>query len=108
MRCLVLADVHGNLTALEAVLDDAGAVDAVWCLGDVVGLGAQPEACVERAATLLGTVMPDPAAAHPAVRHRADLAAMALRAAIGAGPFEAARRRGIGMGLAEAVALGRV
>jgi predicted phosphodiesterase len=48
MRCLLLADVHGNLAALEAVLADAGPVDALWCLGDVVGLGSEPEGCVER------------------------------------------------------------
>jgi predicted phosphodiesterase len=48
VRCLLLADVHANLPALEAVLADAGTVDAVWCLGDVVGLGAEPEGCVER------------------------------------------------------------
>jgi predicted phosphodiesterase len=48
VRCLVVADVHGNLPALEAVLADAGAFDALWCLGDVVGLGSEPEACVAR------------------------------------------------------------
>jgi predicted phosphodiesterase len=48
MRCLVLADVHASLAALEAVLADAGAVDEVWCLGDLVDLGPAPEACVER------------------------------------------------------------
>jgi len=84
--------------------------DARQALHLLVGLAdlAAAEGDAERAATLLGTAMPDPAAAHPALRHRADLAATALRAAIGVGPFEAARRRGIGMGLAEAVALGRV
>jgi diadenosine tetraphosphatase ApaH/serine/threonine PP2A family protein phosphatase len=41
--------VHGNLEALTAVLDDAAAVGAhsVLCLGDVVGYGADPVACVE-------------------------------------------------------------
>jgi predicted phosphodiesterase len=52
VRCLLLADLHGNLPALEAVLADAGPVDAVWCLGDVVGLGADPEGCVARLRSL--------------------------------------------------------
>lgn len=47
MRCAIISDIHGNLDALEAVLADAGAVDALWCLGDVVGYGPEPDACVE-------------------------------------------------------------
>jgi diadenosine tetraphosphatase ApaH/serine/threonine PP2A family protein phosphatase len=40
--------VHGNLPAFRAVVEDvAGAnVDATWCLGDLVGYGAQPDECV--------------------------------------------------------------
>jgi diadenosine tetraphosphatase ApaH/serine/threonine PP2A family protein phosphatase len=48
MRILVLSDIHANLTALEAVLSDAGTVDGVWCLGDVVGYGPDPNECVAR------------------------------------------------------------
>lgn len=48
MRVLVLSDIHGNLPALEAVLEDAGVVDATWCLGDVVGYGAQPNEAAAR------------------------------------------------------------
>jgi diadenosine tetraphosphatase ApaH/serine/threonine PP2A family protein phosphatase len=47
MRCLVISDIHSNLEAFEAVLDDAGSVDKVWCLGDVVGYGPDPNGCVE-------------------------------------------------------------
>jgi len=47
MRFLVLSDIHSNLEALEAVLNDAGPVDRVWCLGDVVGYGPDPNACIE-------------------------------------------------------------
>jgi len=47
MRCLVLSDIHSNLEALEAVLRDVGPVDQVWCLGDVVGYGPDPNACVQ-------------------------------------------------------------
>ena len=48
MLVAVLSDIHGNRHALEAVLDDvaaAGATD-LWCLGDVVGYGADPNDCV--------------------------------------------------------------
>lgn len=48
MRVLVVSDIHGNLHALEAVLADAGTVDGIWVLGDVVGYGPDPEACVQR------------------------------------------------------------
>ena len=50
MRVAVLSDIHGNRHALEAVLDDVrdSACDEIWCLGDVVGYGAEPDACVER------------------------------------------------------------
>jgi diadenosine tetraphosphatase ApaH/serine/threonine PP2A family protein phosphatase len=44
----VLSDVHGNLPALEAVLADvdASGAERLWCLGDLVGYGAQPDQCV--------------------------------------------------------------
>lgn len=48
MRILILSDIHANHTALEAVLTAAGAVDAVWCLGDLVGYGPDPNECIER------------------------------------------------------------
>lgn len=48
MRILILSDVHANYTALEAVLKAAGAVDAVWCLGDLAGYGPDPNECIER------------------------------------------------------------
>jgi diadenosine tetraphosphatase ApaH/serine/threonine PP2A family protein phosphatase len=51
MRYLVISDIHANLTAFEAVLDDAGTLgkdyDFVWCLGDVVGYGPDPNECVD-------------------------------------------------------------
>lgn len=48
MRIALLSDVHGNRPAFEAVLADvdAAGVDAIWCLGDLVGYGAEPDACV--------------------------------------------------------------
>lgn len=47
MRIIVLSDIHANLIALKAVLEVAGAADAFWCLGDVVGYGPHPNECVE-------------------------------------------------------------
>ena len=47
-RILVISDVHANITALEAVLADAGKVDQVWCLGDIAGYGPNPNECIER------------------------------------------------------------
>ena len=47
MTILVISDVHANLSALEAVLEDTGSFDSVWCLGDVVGYGPDPNQCVE-------------------------------------------------------------
>ena len=52
MRILVISDIHGNLPAFEAVLEHAGLVDAVWCLGDLVGYGPQPNECVDLVRTL--------------------------------------------------------
>jgi diadenosine tetraphosphatase ApaH/serine/threonine PP2A family protein phosphatase len=56
MRCLVISDIHANLAAFEAVLNDAKAralnYDIVWCLGDVVGYGPDPNECVELLRTL--------------------------------------------------------
>ncbi len=47
MHILVISDIHANLDALESVLKEAGSVDAVWCLGDLVGYGPDPNPCVE-------------------------------------------------------------
>ncbi len=49
MRVAALTDIHANLPAFEAVLDaidDSGA-DEVWCLGDVIGYGAEPDECAD-------------------------------------------------------------
>jgi diadenosine tetraphosphatase ApaH/serine/threonine PP2A family protein phosphatase len=47
LRAAVISDIHSNRHALEAVLGavDAAGVDEVWCLGDMVGYGAEPDAC---------------------------------------------------------------
>ena len=46
MRVLILSDIHSNISAFEAVLMDAGDFAQTLCLGDVVGYGPEPEACV--------------------------------------------------------------
>jgi len=48
MNILILSDIHANLTAFEAVLADAGEFEAVWCLGDLVGYGPDPNECITR------------------------------------------------------------
>jgi diadenosine tetraphosphatase ApaH/serine/threonine PP2A family protein phosphatase len=49
MRVAVISDIHANLPALEAALAaiDETEVEEIWCLGDVVGYGAQPDGCAE-------------------------------------------------------------
>jgi predicted phosphodiesterase len=48
MRALVLSDIHANSTALEAILANEIKIDQIWCLGDVVGYGPDPNLCVNR------------------------------------------------------------
>jgi predicted phosphodiesterase len=45
----IISDIHANLAALEAVLDDLRSqeVDEVFCLGDVVGYGPHPRECID-------------------------------------------------------------
>ena len=51
MKVAVISDIHGNRHAFESVLEAVAASDAaeLWCLGDLVGYGADPDACVELA-----------------------------------------------------------
>lgn len=48
MHILLISDVHSNLAALDAVIKDAGNFERVWCLGDVVGYGPEPNECISR------------------------------------------------------------
>lgn len=45
----MITDIHANLAALEAALEgiDAAQVEEIWCLGDVLGYGAEPDRCAE-------------------------------------------------------------
>jgi predicted phosphodiesterase len=52
MKILVISDIHANISAFEAVLQAAGEIDATWCLGDIVGYGADLNECVERVRSL--------------------------------------------------------
>ena len=49
MRIAILSDIHGNLPALEAVMADlrTQGVDAIYCLGDLVGYGASPNEVID-------------------------------------------------------------
>lgn len=50
MRYAILGDIHSNLAAFEAILQDVkgrGGFDKIWCLGDVVGYGPDPRECIE-------------------------------------------------------------
>jgi predicted phosphodiesterase len=50
MRIAVLSDIHGNVHALDSVLEEVERIDVhqIWCLGDVVGYGADPNDCCAR------------------------------------------------------------
>jgi predicted phosphodiesterase len=51
MRVAIASDIHGNRHAFEAVIaaaEGAGA-EELWCLGDLVGYGADPDDCVRLA-----------------------------------------------------------
>jgi predicted phosphodiesterase len=49
-RTAILSDIHGNLSALEAVMADVSnqSVDRIVCLGDVIGYGPEPCACLNQ------------------------------------------------------------
>ncbi len=50
MRYAIIGDIHANLAAFKAVLEDInrqGGVEKLWCLGDVVGYGPDPHECIE-------------------------------------------------------------
>jgi len=60
MRLAVISDIHGNMEAFCQVLDDIDRsnVDGIFCLGDLVGYGPEPEAVVQKVKALeIPTVM---------------------------------------------------
>src|SRR3954470_6787269 len=48
MRVAIASDIHGNKQAFQAVIAaaEADGAEELWCLGDLVGYGAEPDACV--------------------------------------------------------------
>lgn len=50
MKRALISDIHGNLDALEAVLDDIRqqGVEEIYCLGDIIGYGPNPRECIDR------------------------------------------------------------
>lgn len=50
MKYLIISDIHSNLEAFEAVIEDSAShkCDAILCLGDFVGYGASPNECVHK------------------------------------------------------------
>jgi len=46
LRALVISDIHSNLPAFKAVLEEAGSVDYIFSAGDIVGYGPWPNECI--------------------------------------------------------------
>lgn len=57
MEIGLLSDVHANLPALEAVLQDMPAVGEIVCVGDVVGYNPMPSECVTRVRGISSTTV---------------------------------------------------
>lgn len=59
MKYAILGDIHSNLEALEAVLEDARqqGVEQFACTGDVVGYNADPKACLQKMRALKSSIV---------------------------------------------------
>lgn len=59
MKRAILSDIHGNLEALEASLEDARSqgVEEFYCLGDIVGYGPNPRECVDLVRPFARTIL---------------------------------------------------
>jgi putative phosphoesterase len=57
LRVVVLSDIHANLAAFERVLDDLPSNDELFCLGDIVGYGPDPDKVVEMLRTRSPTLV---------------------------------------------------
>ncbi len=59
VRRAIISDIHGNVEALRAVLEDIQRQDCgqVICLGDIVGYGPNPCECVDMVSTLQACVL---------------------------------------------------
>src|SRR3954453_18937359 len=49
VRRALISDIHGNLEALEVVLDDikSQGITEIYCLGDIIGYGPNPRECID-------------------------------------------------------------
>ena len=49
MRIAILSDIHGNLEALTTIINyiEDDNIDEIYCLGDIVGYGSNPNECIE-------------------------------------------------------------
>ncbi len=94
MKALIVSDVHSNLEAFQTVIDDAivrGGFDEIWSLGDLVGYGPDPSACVD----LLSSYE------HSAVAGNHDLAAVGRISVERFNPYAAAANRWTAMQLTQ-------
>jgi putative phosphoesterase len=57
MRVVVLSDIHSNLSAFQVVIENLPAYDELYCLGDVVGYGPDPNEVVEKLRQLRPTAI---------------------------------------------------
>jgi diadenosine tetraphosphatase ApaH/serine/threonine PP2A family protein phosphatase len=50
VRRALISDIHGNLEALDIVLDDIKkqGIEEIFCLGDIIGYGPNPRECIDR------------------------------------------------------------
>jgi diadenosine tetraphosphatase ApaH/serine/threonine PP2A family protein phosphatase len=55
----IISDIHGNLEAMQAVCADIASkkIQSIFCLGDVIGYGPDPAACLDRAMDFDFTIM---------------------------------------------------
>ncbi|MBN1596334.1 metallophosphoesterase family protein [candidate division FCPU426 bacterium] len=80
MHIAVVSDLHANWEAWTSVLADiqAHAVDAIYCLGDVIGYGAEPTACLQSVTTHCDIILQgnhEYAVLHPQEQERMNFAA---------------------------------
>jgi predicted phosphodiesterase len=59
VRRALISDIHGNLEALEVVLEDikAQGIEEIFCLGDIIGYGPNPRECIDRVMAHCGVTL---------------------------------------------------
>jgi diadenosine tetraphosphatase ApaH/serine/threonine PP2A family protein phosphatase len=82
MRLAILSDIHANINAFDAVLEDIsrnGGADKLYCLGDVIGYGPTPQPCLQLARRTFELILAGNHE-HALVHGAKDFNDMALRA----------------------------